>query len=252
MPVLYHQSLVGTSAAAHILLAEKDIAYEYKRVDPLADPAQDDHFLTSQDMWELPLFVDDDGVKVSDAGALLEFIDERYPLKPFMPRYPKGRWQARIWLQMMNQDLASATTILAWSEWGRLHRDAGKIDILARDLAPGTGHERRRFWVEALKGFDKARLQAAKQKAVDAVQAIEDQLGRTRWLAGSTYSIADICVWPFAKELPRLLPSHASVAQASLMHEWIDRIATRDAVITAMSGADNSEWMPGAEPIRWG
>ena len=80
---------------------------------------------------KVPVLVDGDGV-IYESAIINEYLDERYPQVPLMPKDPLLRSRARIWIDYCNTRLQAA---------------AGNI---AHDHEVGKSKERLRGYLEAL------------------------------------------------------------------------------------------------------
>jgi glutathione S-transferase len=252
MPLLYYRAPVGHSAKTLITLAEKGISFQSRLIEP---PALEPHAATIRSIspsGSLPVFVDDDGTGLAESSAIGEYLDETRPTFRLMPEDPIGRWRARVWFKVVNEDLAPAVAILAWSAWRvpTLGSDEREYLTAAAEAIPAL--DRRRYWQEGLAGFTPSRLEAAQAKVRGVINLVEKQLTQSAYLAGSRYSLADIDVWPFMEPLPRLLPDIVGETFTPHLTAWTERIAARPAVIAATRGARDSDWVLGPEPIRWG
>jgi len=250
MPVLYHQAPVAHSAKVLIVLAEKGLAFDCRRIDPPCG-SQDPDILNASHAGSVPVLVTDDGAAIGESSTIAEYIDDTHPEVPLMPRDAVGRWRARVWFKFVNEDLAPATSVLAWNAWGRPGRDEAALAAIPPQLE-ALPQDRQAFWFEAFFGFGNERVDHARQKIAMVVGLIEARLLEFEYLAGDTYSLADIDVWPFASVLPELVPDLAGPGSAPKMHEWIEKVAQRPAVRSVTAEAAKADWLPGPEPIRWG
>jgi glutathione S-transferase len=75
--------------------------------------------------------------------------------------------------------------------------------------------------------------------AVSAAR-LEEALVQSPWLAGNSYSLADIVVFNMAAALPHIVPAHASPTQTPRLLDWIKRVGNRPAVKAALALSRNS------------
>jgi glutathione S-transferase len=252
MPTLYHRAPVGHCAKVLITLAEKGIAYDSCLVTV---PWSEQRPLGIDEIdptWSLPILVDDDGTMLAESSVIDEYLDETRPQPPLMPTDRTGRWRARVWFKFVNEDLAPAVSMMAWTSWTRPSLDEPTLAALSARAESLAAPERRRYWRQALDGFTPEQLAAAETKIRGVVELAGQRLRESPWLAGADYSLADIDAWPFFEPLPRLVPHIAGQNAAPLIAGWIARVGARTAVATAVAGARDTDWVPGPEPIRWG
>jgi len=72
----------------------KGISYQ---VDPIVPFYGDDRFSELNPLRRVPVFVDDQ-VSVSDSTVTCEYLEERYPAPPLLPKTPAERARAR-WIE---------------------------------------------------------------------------------------------------------------------------------------------------------
>ena len=75
-------------------LHEKEIAYESVEVDVHASAQRSLDFLRLNPLGQMPV-LQDDGVTISESIAILEYLEERYPVPALMPTDVVARAQAR-------------------------------------------------------------------------------------------------------------------------------------------------------------
>ena len=85
---------------------------------------------------------------------------------------------------------------------------------------------------------------------------IEAHLAANSWLAGPTYSIADIDAFAMLRVVPDLAPDVVNAKATPRIWEYLARIEARPAVRAALamsrSGKPEQHFVPGVEPSRWG
>jgi len=114
------------------------------------------------------------------------------------------------------------------------------------DLMPHEAHEKMKvrqwtYWCNELfkPAIDRFKYRKV-QLSVDEVQLIQDKLdaslealeGRLQsydWLVGSTFSLADIHVFPFFRQLTKATPPLSSINDYPRTHEWLEKITSRPA-----------------------
>lgn len=153
---------------------------------------------------KIPALLDqstDTPIRVFESGSILLYLAEKFG--EFLPRDPAGR-----------------TETLNWLFW-----QMGSAPY----LGGGFGH----FYAYAPEKFEYA-INRFTMEAKRQLDVLNQRLAENRYLAGDTYTIADIAVWPWYGELVR--NNVYSAAEFLAVHEyphllrWADEIAKRDAV----------------------
>ena len=78
-----------------IALREKSIPFQMELPASLGTGRTDDPFGTGNPRAEVPLLVDGE-TRIFDSTIILEYIEERWPDPPLLPRTPQGRAEARM------------------------------------------------------------------------------------------------------------------------------------------------------------
>jgi maleylacetoacetate isomerase len=138
-----------------IALNMKGLAYEPIVVDLQAGDQLSQEFRAINPMGALPVLVEDDGTSLDQSLAIMEYLDERYPEPPLLPKDAVGRARVRALAQMTVADGhplivprvrnhlaatlgASLEQVNAWGlHWMKTGLDAYERR-LARDAATGN------------------------------------------------------------------------------------------------------------------
>src|SRR5262245_11658480 len=94
-----------------LALEHKGIPYEAKRLTFDPDQTKTPEFLKINPRGRVPAIVDD-GYALSVSNAIVEYLDERYPDKPLLPKDAKARGEARRLIAEAHGDLQKATDLL--------------------------------------------------------------------------------------------------------------------------------------------
>ena len=144
-----------------LMLEELKVPYDVKPVDTFKGEQHAAAFLAKNPNGKLPV-LDDDGATVFDSNAILLYLAEQHDA--FLPK-----------------DRVERANVLSWHFF------------VATGLSPFSGQA-----VHFLKMCPED-LPYAKNRYLKEVarhyKVIDDQLGKNKYLGGSTYSIADICAW---------------------------------------------------------
>jgi glutathione S-transferase len=180
-----------------IALREKALPYDEVEVDLPGGAHRTPEFRRRNPFGQLPVLEDGELV-LSESIAILEYLDERHPEPPLLPRDPVRRAEARQLMLWSGDYLCPA-----WKAW--------VAPRFGADVAPDDPSVAR------------GRLDVAAH-----LDVLEVRLARREWLAGD-YSLADVCYAPF-------VTTFALVGLADLLdarpttRAWIDRLADRPAV----------------------
>jgi glutathione S-transferase len=96
-------------------------------------------------------------------------------------------------------------------------------------------HEQKVKWRNARNGFGEAVLEEERRKIRFSVEKLEHDLSERRWLAGDDYSLADICTYPMAMAVPRLMPEAMSDSVTPRAMAWLRAVEARPATQRVMA-----------------
>ena len=131
-----------------------------------------------------------------ESAIIIEYIEDAFPIPPpLMPKAAAARAEIRLLGYWCNQ-------------FFKLDIDRFKYGVS-------------RFTSEECDGVE-IRLQGHLGK-------LEARLSSSAWLVESEYSLADILVFPFARQLVRTKPRAAFLDEFPKFLEWIERISERPA-----------------------
>ena len=252
---LYHWEPNGASARVLIALKEKGLDFNSRYVDVLAFEQHAPEYLKLNETGETPVLVAD-GAAMNESSYICEYLDEAYPDTPLMPKDALGRWAARAWQKYVDDYLAAAVSELAWSAYGldalKRRNGASVRDAVSRI----SSRPRRDVWTEATAGYDDEQRAKARGRVETTIAKMEDDLSKGDWLAGPSYSLADIAVYAYVNYLPKVTPDLVNETKAPRTMAWLKRTAARPAVQAALAMARTPDpyaaAAPGPERVRWG
>jgi len=164
MRTLYHLALSAKSRKVRVVLAEKRLEVHLK-AEPVWDRREE--FLALNPAGEVPVLIEDDGTTLVHATAISEYLEEAHPAPPLMPKDPAERAEVR--------------RLVGWFD--------GKFETEVTDLLVGE---------KVLKRFlGRGEPSSSAIRAGLANISIHlDYIGwlaeRRAWLAGDSFTIADI------------------------------------------------------------
>lgn len=163
--------IIETSTAPNprrvrIFLAEKGIAVPYEQADLMAGELKGEAFTRLNPMQRVPVLVLDDGTTISESVAICRYFEALQPDPPLLGTGALGQAIVEMWQRRV--------------ELGFFAHVAHAF----RHLHPKMAH------LEVPQVVDWG--SANRAKALDALELIDRRLGDSRYLAGDTYSIADI------------------------------------------------------------
>jgi glutathione S-transferase len=205
---------------------------------------------------EGPLLVD--GVTIlSSSFFILEYLAEIFPTANLYPAGAYPNYRSRAWGQYTALQLAPGVCALGCARYlapALEQREPGLLKARVDRIEP---LERRAAWQAVTDGsLGDAQLAEIRRRLQSVVQRYEVALGQSAWLAGETYSIADVDAYAMLRPLPALAPEAVSERETPRIVEFLQRMGERPAVAEALAmsrtGRPQEAFVPGAEPSRWG
>ena len=185
-----------------IALHEKGIEYESVETD-LYTKAATPQFLELNPFAQIPV-LDDEGFVIAESIAILEYLEEKYPVPELLPSDIRLRATARK-LMCWGTDYWP----VAWKKW------------MAPRFPSGLGDTWTDESVE--EGRSEIRLH---------LDVLDRQLGDKDWLI-SEYSLADVCYAPFVLVLDRVELGE-EVDLRENVKQWVDRLKSRKSIMDTM------------------
>jgi glutathione S-transferase len=149
-----------------IFLAEKGIEVPFEQVDLMKGDLKTDAFTKLNKLQRVPVMVLDDGTSICESIAICRYFEELQPSPALFGTGPLGRAQVEMWQRRMELGLLNSVA----SAFRHLHPAMATLEV------PQVA-----AWGEA-----------NKPRALEMLQLLDEQLGANRYVAGDTYSVADI------------------------------------------------------------
>lgn len=208
MLTLYEHPLSPYAQKCKIALYEKGIDFELKMPNAIGSGQVDAEFMKANPRAEVPALIDD-GFAIFDSTVILEYIEEKFPQKPMLPKDPKARAQCRM------------------------IEDA--MDTLYEPINWGMGELR---WFKRAEG-ERARVIEARaaSQARNFYQWLERQLGDKQWFSGEHFGWGDLSVIPY---INGSTGNGIGPEAKSKLGQWQARANARESVQKAANAAMES------------
>ncbi len=238
---LYHAEPVANSLKSLIPLHEKALDFESRYVDLHKFEQHEPWFTAINPEGQVPV-LDHDGFIVTHTTVINEYLEDAFPdAPPLRPNEPRGNARMRYWNKFIDEHVMNYVSMHGW------HRMVG---VIARGIESGEFeklvnriplHEQREKWKTARSGFSQDDLDNATRKITVALQKVEDQLGKSAWLAGDLYTLADINFYAHCGMMvERMFPELEVDANYPGLVAWRERMTARPAVAAALAGPDHT------------
>lgn len=179
-----------------IMLEELGIPYNVKKIDITKGEQKTPEFLKINPNGKIPALVDE-GVVIFESVAILIYLAEKY--KKFLPASGPERYAVLEWA------LFQAAGV------GPMLGQFGHFKVFAKEKIP---YAIERYQAEAHRLFE----------------VLETQLSKNKFLAGETYSIADITTFPWIRAFEVFYKESIDAAKFPSLKRWMKEVGDRPAV----------------------
>ena len=197
--ILYDYPAGPNPRRVNIFLAEKGITVAKEKVDILTRRNRQPDFLEKNPTGGIPILELDDGTCISESVAICRYFEELHPEPPLFGTSAKEKAVIEMWLRRVELNVMVPIGMV----WVHGHALTAK---LIRQIPEAADQNR----VRTALGY----------------KLLDDQLGKTEYIAGDTYSVVDavaLATFDFGAGLVGVPP------EDSLIHlkRWHDTVSAR-------------------------
>jgi glutathione S-transferase len=227
---VYHALLSNCSMRVRLLLGEKSIPWTSHEMNLGRQENLEDWYLAINPKGLVPAIVHD-GVVVTESNDILDYLEEKFPEPPFTPSEPESQHRMRDWVERASSLHVQAMKTYVYGKTGARTKRAGDMTRY-RELQPDA--ELVEFHQKTFDGFKPEEVERAEQLNHEILAEMEDVLSHDPWLAGDSYSLADIAWLPNIVLLQML---GFPLGRYPHVTKWIERVQARPAYGKAVGRA---------------
>ena len=240
---LYHAGLTACSKKARLCLREKGLDYVSHYVNLSRFEHHRPEYLKLNPNGLVPTLIHD-GAVIIESTVINEYLDDVFPQIPLRPADPVARARTRVWAKLADEALGP-NMVVTFSGPGGIGKAAREMDDaeLDRLLERIPLMERRNVIAKITRGggFTEAEFAAAREKASFILDKAERALEAGPYLAGDTYSLADINMIPFIDRYrERVVPDLVTPGRLPRLCDWLERVMARQAVIATFADSEET------------
>jgi len=223
--IVYHAHHSTCSQKVRICLAEKQLAWQPRLIDLGAKQQLEPDYLRINPNGVVPTLVHD-GEAIVDSSVICEYLDEVFPKPALSPADPAARARMRAWMRYIEEVPTVAVRYPSFN-MAFLNRYDGLDDKGFLDQQADVRPLRREFFrTMSRHGFDDSEIEAALENTRKTVERMAAALDNTAWLAGDSFSLADIVMAPLIDRMDDL--GFAGIwADLGTVKDWFARIKAR-------------------------
>ena len=196
--LLYEHPLSSYAQKVKIALREKALDFKMETPPALGSGKADGVFAAASLRNEVPALIDGDAC-IFDSTIILEYLEDKFPSPPLLPRDPAARARAR-----MIEDVC---------------------DTLYEAVNWGLSEIR---WFKRAEGEQVEKMKATAARQTAELQAwLTGKLGKAEWFNGASFGWADLSVAPYVN---RSFHYGLGTPSGSPLAKWRERIRQRPSV----------------------
>ncbi len=227
MLCLYHAGPSVCAIKVRIVLHEKALSWESK----ILNVHQGDQFTSEYRKLNpnavVPTLVHN-GRPIIESTIIIEYIEETFPTPELLPRDSYQRAIARLWMKKIDEYVHAACGALTFAIAFRpalLRKSRDELE--ARFAAIPDANTRERQRASVMLGLDAPQIIVALQNYDKFIAEIEQTLSQSQYLAGDTYSLADVAATPYVNRATMLALDRILLQERPHVAEWFSRIKER-------------------------
>ncbi|HEY5411032.1 MAG TPA: glutathione S-transferase family protein [Caulobacteraceae bacterium] len=224
----FFQPLGTNSGRVFQALLEKGVAFvEHELKGPDFEhlkPA----YLRINPKGQVPTLVHD-GQVMPEGMIANEYIDEAFEGPPLRPADPRERWRMRVWQRYAENDLGRSLMMINWNRIvPTFVGDRSEAEVLAV-LETVPDPDRRRSWLAAYRQITPAEvIEESHRRAREGAKKVEAHLRQHPWVAGSSFSLADIDLNNFCGFMAMWMPELVNQTDTPAFVAWRAKMEARD------------------------
>ena len=225
---LYHEWDSVCSFKVRMCLAEKGIDWESHRVSLFQFEHLTPDYLAMNPNGVVPS-IKVDGVSIIESSMINEYLDETHPGPRLTPEDPIARARMRVWVKYQDDVLYFSQRPASFQLLIKKMLSDLSREHVEEMVAAHPNPERGRHFVDWATGpVDPAVVDDARSKLRAVLERINTPLSENAWLAGDSYSLAEVAYAPFIERMERL-KFQDLWSDLPAVHDWMGRVKARPA-----------------------
>ena len=230
---LHHAWDSFCSIKVRLCLAEKGLPWHGHVYDLMKFENLQARYLALNPHGVVPTLVHD-GAAIVESTVINEYLDDAFPDPPLRPDDARGRARMRLWVRFEEEELFLAVRPASLNLMMKQVLGSYSEEELDKLLEYHPRGDR----VAALKKLFKAPYDAdavanSRRRLARALRRMDAVLSAAPWLAGESYSLADIAAAPVVDRIERLGMADLWDSLAGVS-DWVARLKARPAYQNAL------------------
>jgi glutathione S-transferase len=230
---LYHAWASSASRRVRFVLEEKGLPYQGILVNLLAFEQYSPQYLKLNPNGFVPTLIHE-GRSVIESSVICEYLDEVFPEVPLRPASPHARARMRVWAKWVDEVVIRAFQLANWNRMMGPTARRWSDEEVERRLRLVPVPDRREDWRRmAREPFGEAEISHALANIRRTLERMEADLAAGAWLAGETFSLADIHLSPYIVRMGEHAGRGILLQDYPRCAEWWLRVQSRPAFARA-------------------
>jgi glutathione S-transferase/GST-like protein len=227
----FFQPLGTNSGRVYLALLEKGVDFIEHELSGRDFEHLQPAYLAVNPKGQVPTLVHD-GAALPEGMLINEYIDEAFEGPPLRPADPRERWRMRWWARYAENDLGRSLMMINWNRVVPSFagdRSPEEMKAFLEKSVPDP--DRRRSWLSAFEQrTDPARIEESHRRTRDGARKVDAHLRAHRWMAGESFSLADIDLFCFCGFMTSWMPDVVNERDTPAWMAWHSRMSERPAV----------------------
>ncbi len=219
---LYHAWVSSASRRVRFVLEEKELSYQGILVNLLEFEQHSPAYLALNPNGFVPTLVHD-GHAIIESSVICEYLDEVFPSRPLRPTDPRDRARMRVWAKWTDEVVIRAFQVANWNRMMAPTARKWSDEEVERRLKAVPVPDRR----------GETEIAHAVANIRRTLERVETDLSREPWLAGKTFSLADIHLSPYIVRIGEHVERGIRLADYPRCADWWQRLTARPAFARA-------------------
>lgn len=236
---LYHGLASTCSKKVRLCLYEKGLRFRSHLLNLQAFEQHRPDYLKLNPNGVVPTLVHH-GEPIVESNVIIEYIEDEFPDTPLRPAGSLGRARMRRWIQFSAEVAYDAIALPTWMKISAPVASKLSDEELAQVLARVPTRERRERWARVARdGIPREEIEECYAEMDRILAEVDRAISRGPWLAGETYSLADIAMIPFVDRIHNLRPDLCPPERYNGVADWYQRLRARPAFARAFDFKDD-------------
>lgn len=238
MLTLFHNAVSTCSQKVRWILSEKHMDFTSREIDLLAGEQHADWYAEIHPDHVVPVLRHDERL-IRESSLIMMYLEQTGGGDPLVPDDPLEAHHMRSWIHLIDHKIHAEAAVVTFALGPRNLINAQPAEVreaAISNIVEPTARAQRRSVLDF--GVAAPEFRMAVERFIKMLVAMESQLQRTPWLAGSTMTIADGAVLPYVLRLEHL-GLDTIITPYPGVSAWLSRLKQRQSFANAVG-----QWIP--------